>query len=113
MNDKSTNTAGPACSRFLGERDINAIVRGEVPINPGDTFTAESIDRKGVSAYAYEPGCRQGRGEWNNFRLLYNGLRTKAIAAAISFANNRLSHPGAPDRTAGRPVKPPAEPSAD
>lgn len=96
--ETAQTTGGPAvaartaCSRFLGEQDINAIVRGEVAVSPGDTFTAESSDRKGVSAYAYEPGCRQGQGEWNNFRLLAHGLRTTAIAAATSFANANALH---------------------
>ncbi len=72
-------------NKFLGIVDPNAILRGEITANPGDTFVAESLDKGGCVACVFEPGCREGVGGWGNFRLLHAGLRSKCLEVAEAF----------------------------
>jgi hypothetical protein len=72
--------------RFHGLIDPNAILSGVTTVKAGDSFITATVDSKGFLAYAYEPGCRQGQGPWNDFRLLGRGMEGVCINAAESYA---------------------------
>lgn len=75
--------------KYLGVIDPNDIVRGKIKAEPGDTFTSESIDNMGVIACQYVPGFKKEVGPargWNNFKVLFKGLRTTCIDVATQTA---------------------------
>lgn len=66
---------------YLGHQDPNAILRGDIPASPGDSFYFEGSDGFSRVAFRFNPLARDSKEPaYKNFAILHRGVR--AIEAA-------------------------------
>lgn len=66
---------------YHGKQDLNAILRGETPVQTGDTFIHESTYGEGFAAFRYTPQTPEPPKPCEHFKLLARGIWETCLKA--------------------------------
>ena len=71
-------------SQFRGKQDVNAVLRGETPVMPGDIFISESDDMCGFSTLKFNPQLPEPKMPCMHFLVIKRGSFQTCVDAAIA-----------------------------